>query len=521
MTLRRKLLYSLAAVVIAVALIEGIARLLESRATPSVDRTDAGWQASFFSRHFDWHEPDPDLLWRFRPNLSTDYVETNQDHLIGAPVAKPKPTNSFRVLLLGDSSPVGLGLLSYRQAFGSVLAGLLQDELPDGMQVDLVNAAVAGYTSEQARRWFELYGREFDPDLVVLYVGNNDASVSGTVSDAELLAAQELKGLRRALSKLALYRVLRSLLIDRNKAGELNPGSLVVRVSAERYGRNVTRIVSGANQGDVPVVVVNPIVPYLWPAGLQFKVFEQMRTGQGDLLLPEPMRQVLGRQVKYCIDWADFARRYGQADWYTRAVHKSAFTDNLPPERAVAYYSGQLSTNPDEPVAINNLGVSLWEAKRVGEARSRLEGAVAAFEKRHPPPRSPVETSAGGVFRYNLGVAWLSSGTGPTEAPDTTRAVELLRSALRYDYLSLRIKETYSRALRDRLAEMQPGIWTLVRLDSAFGRTPDTPLGAEKMFIDHCHPTAEGHRRIAGTILLHLLDRGWLPERDEDTGSPE
>jgi lysophospholipase L1-like esterase len=521
MTLTRKLLYSLAAVVVILTLTEGVVQLLESRAAPSAGRPDVGWQANFFSRHFDWHEPDPDLLWRFRPNLSTDYIETNQDRLIGAPVTKSKPTNTFRVLLLGDSSPVGLGLRSYRQAFGQVLTRLVQEELPDAMHVDLVNAAVAGYTSEQARRWFELYGREFDPDLIVIYVGNNDASVSGTVPDAELLAAQELKGLRRLLSKLALYRVLRNLLIDRGDIGASDPGSLVVRVSAKRYGRNVARIVSAANRGGVPVVVVNPIVPYLWPAGLQFKVFEQMRTGQGELLLPEPMRQILGRRVKYCIDWADFARRYGQADWYTKAVHKSAFTDNMSPERAVAYYSRQLEAYPGEPVVINNVGVSLWQADRVKEARSRLEEAVGAFEKSHPPPRSVVEASAGGVFPYNLAIAWLSTGMEGTPESDTTRAVELLRRALRYDYFSLRIKDKYSRALRKCLAAVESKAWSLVRLDSAFGRTLDAPLGAEKMFIDHCHPTADGHRRIAETVFRHLLSRGWVPEREEDTGSSE
>ncbi len=469
-----------------------------------VDDSDAGWQTPFFSRLFDWHEPDPDLLWRFRPNLRTDYIQTNSEGLIGDPVVRPKPNGTFRILLLGDSSPVGLGLKSYRQAFGQVLRSLLQAELHKSLYVDIVTAAVAGYSSEQTRRWFELHGRAYEPDLVVLYVGNNDASISATVPDHELLAGQRMSALRRFLGNVATYRVLRGLLIGQSGSNSPDPELMVVRVSPERYARNVSAIVAECERRATPVVVVEPIVPYLWPAGLQFKVFERMRTGEGDLLLPEPVRRVLGRRIKYCMDWTDFERRYGHADWYTRAVYGSAFTDDMPSDRAIDYCLGQLALAPDDPVIINNIGVSHWQAGRFGTARRYLAQAMSAFGESHPQPRNPVEESAGAVFPYNLAVAWLSSDAEQMIPADTLRSVELLERALCGDYLSLRIKEEYSRAVRRRLSTTAASNWTVIALDSAFGRTPGSPLGAEDKFIDHCHPTATGHRLIAEQVLREL-----------------
>lgn len=521
MTIPKRLIFSLISVLVITILVEAAARVTERfLVSTEIDHQDTGWQTAFFSRHFDWHQPDPELLWRFRANLRTDYISTDGEGLIGEAVIRPRPDSVYRILLLGDSSPVGLGLPDYRQAFGHVLRDLLQGEFGDARRVDLANAAVAGYSSEQVRRWFELYASEYQPNLIVVYVGNNDASISGTVTDAELLVSQKVTVLRTLLGKSATYRLLRLMLVSHADATSADPNLLTVRVDPKRYARNITEIVSASERRMVPVVVVKPIVPYLWPAGLQFKVFERMRTGKGALLLPEPVRQILGRQVKYCIDWTDFNRRYGQADWYTRAVYGSAFSDDMSPGRAVEYYTGELESSPDDPVIINNIGVSLWEGGQLEAARRYLDEAGVAFLKQHPPPHNPAENSAGAVFPYNSAVSWLGHVSESGTPADTSHAVDLLRRALSNDYLSLRIKDEYNLALREELAAMAANNWIMVSLDSAFGRGADSPLGAENMFIDHCHPVAEGHRRIAATILSELRQTGWLDSLQSKAGSP-
>lgn len=102
----KKLVFSLIAVAIRLGLAEMAARLVEPD-QPGSEAQDnqTGWQTEFFESLFDWHEPDPDLLWRFRPNLKVSYITTNESHLIGEEVTLQKPDRVFRILLLGDSSP--------------------------------------------------------------------------------------------------------------------------------------------------------------------------------------------------------------------------------------------------------------------------------------------------------------------------------------------------------------------------------------------------------------------------------
>ena len=48
----------------------------------------------------------------------------------------------------------------------------------------------------------------YEPDIIILYCGNNDASVSGYYTDREILDRQILKEHRRFLSSFAFFRVL-------------------------------------------------------------------------------------------------------------------------------------------------------------------------------------------------------------------------------------------------------------------------------------------------------------------------
>ena len=275
-------------------------RVIEMAVPRIVMSTEAspGWQTPFFQSFLDWHEPDPDLLWRFKAGLDDALMKTNSQHLLGDELSEEKPPGVYRILLLGDSSPVGIGLQNRRQAFGELLATALNISLIDYKGVELINAAVSGYTTEQIKVVLEHTGWKYQPDLVIVYAGNNDASISGPSSDEELLHSQELRGLRRAFSHLALYRLLRSALAgSRTSPGELCL-ELKPRVSAERFGHNLAEIANQCRQHNCPVIIVKPPVPRLWPAGLQFKVFQHAGADGGRLIMPEQMRRLLGRNVK-------------------------------------------------------------------------------------------------------------------------------------------------------------------------------------------------------------------------------
>jgi lysophospholipase L1-like esterase len=86
--------------------------------------------------------------------------------------ATEKPGEVFRVLVLGDSQTDGY--VDNAESFATLLEGELR-EWAGGRRVEVLNGGVAGYSTAQEYLWFDVNGRELEPDLVVLvfYLGND------------------------------------------------------------------------------------------------------------------------------------------------------------------------------------------------------------------------------------------------------------------------------------------------------------------------------------------------------------
>jgi lysophospholipase L1-like esterase len=495
--MKRKLIFAAITTAVVLLLLEAAARLLEARISSSAEHyaVERGWQTEFFSSLFDWHEPDPDLLWRFKANLNNPLIKTNSEHLIGDEVSKKKRPGTFRILLLGDSSPVGLGLKSHKLTFGEVLDRLLEIECGGDRDVEVVNAAVSGYTSEQIGRFLELRGWDYEPDLILLYCGSNDASISGPYSDRELLEGQRLKTVRKLFNQFALYRVLRSVIVKYIKNTDSAAESLKLRVTPGRFAENLQRISQACQDHNCPLVILKPPVPYFWPAGLQFKVFTHITGEDGRFIMPDAMASILARDIKYCLSEEICTRLYGHADKFTGSVYRSAYSDSLSPAKAIRHYTTLVKNDKDNPVLLNNLGVSLWESGRYREADLYLRRARDAFADHVKRSKDPTLTAAGSPFLFNIGVNLLSmNGESLSLFEDTSSvAFAFLDSALQADYFSLRIKRSYW----ERIDELKsrPNV-IVVDLPRIFKEN-----GGERLFIDHCHPTAEGHLLIARELF--------------------
>ncbi len=505
---RKKLLFSTVMFVLFLGGLELTARFVESRVEKPTGRavSSRGWAAALFRRMGGWHESDPELLWRHRANLPHPLIRTNSQHYLGTEVPQAKSASVYRILVVGDSTPVGLGLARREDAFGEVLASMLGADLAsEGRTVELINAAVSGYSSEQVARFLATQGWSFEPDLVVVYCGNNDASISGALSDAILMGGQRMRGLRKTLRGLALYRVigmLKASLRDR----PVTDDPLVVRVTPERYGENLRQMVDQAQERGVPIVLVKPPVPLLWPAGLQFKVFQELRGEKGELVVPKQMQRILGRKIKYALDYERMNRIYGgNWNYYTRKIYGSAFRGLPSVGNAIAHYSQSRDSDPDNPVIRNDLGVSLWQGGQLEAADRELRQAVKLFRQFHAVEDDPAKAGAGAPFVFNLGINTLSR----SEQPNADRrladeAWNLLDQALQADYFSLRIKRSYLEQIdqfystRDVIVIDGPAIFQA--------------HGQEQLFVDHCHPTAKGHRLIASAIRQRIRERDRLQE---------
>ena len=438
------------------------------------------WQQTLFSSFGGFHRPDPELLWAFRPQMRDPLFTTNSRGLLApAEITCAKPPNTIRILLLGDSSPVGLGLRRRNEAFGELAASMLSERWRGVKRVELINAAVSGYTSEQGRRFLEREGVRYQPDIVVCYFGNNDASINGYLTDREIFAAQDwAQAMRRTLYRFATYRLLRGmmspLLRDRSFA---KTGSPKVRVTVDEFRDNMARLAAAVAHTGGQAIFINPPVPLRWPAGLEFKIFSRMTDSAGQWVVADPIQRQLEQPAAYCLDPAAINRPYGRIDPYVRDVFISAYVDAGQLDSLKASYLAKTAASPTDPLVRNNLGVLYWRERD-------FTPAIAAFR------RCLLADSSFNVARYNLGIALADAG-------DTLQAREYLSDAVDRDYYSLRIKTPYRKALA---AAAREGGAIVLDAAGLFSRHDN-----ERLFIDHCHPTPEGHLLIAERLAV-LID---------------
>ncbi|HVP36150.1 MAG TPA: SGNH/GDSL hydrolase family protein, partial [Terriglobales bacterium] len=324
------------------------------------------WQNELFSRFSGVQERDPLLLWKFRPNVHKSIFQTNSQGLLGPEISISKPANTFRILLLGDSAPVGLGLHERKDAFGEQLIEILNQRNP-GKHYELINAAVSGYTSLQGLTYLKNYGLRYAPDLIIVYFGNNDASKNGYISDQELMSRNpQLIGFLGTLNHLASYRFLKELILPikaslENKLKKNDQRKVVVRVSPEEYYHNIEEVIKLARANSTKIALINVPVSLDWPAGLQFKVFANLRTEKGELVMADETQKLLKSKFSYCIDWAHFAKVFDKIDPYSLTVFKSAYEDQGNIDSSKTFFETGLISQPENPLYLNNLGVLYWK----------------------------------------------------------------------------------------------------------------------------------------------------------------
>lgn len=127
---------------------------------------------------------DPVLGWVHEPHSEGKYVGPrpwpvefqatvgiNSLGLRGPELAE-RPEGGYRVLVLGDSLTAGFEV-GYELTFTAVLEEQLSREL--GAPVQVVNAGVRGYGTDQEFLYYRNHGRKLDADLVILVSAFNDS----------------------------------------------------------------------------------------------------------------------------------------------------------------------------------------------------------------------------------------------------------------------------------------------------------------------------------------------------------
>lgn len=101
-------------------------------------------------------------------------IRTNRFGMRDDEVEITKPHDVFRILNLGDSFGAGHGV-PQDSSYSELLEKKLNLRKPSSQRAEVVNASVPGHNPQQEYKYYLHYGRDFNPDLVMLglYVGND------------------------------------------------------------------------------------------------------------------------------------------------------------------------------------------------------------------------------------------------------------------------------------------------------------------------------------------------------------
>ena len=163
-SLRQKLLIAIASILLLLCGLEGFARIFLG-VQPKAER----FQLS--------HE----LGWEWTPGYDTvetyhgvDYRMTISDQgLRNEEIAVPKPPNTYRIIAVGDSVTEGPGV-----ELSGTFVKLLERSLRTAnlaRKIEVVNAGIGDYGTQQELIWLRERGLAYEPDLIILDIYLNDS----------------------------------------------------------------------------------------------------------------------------------------------------------------------------------------------------------------------------------------------------------------------------------------------------------------------------------------------------------
>jgi hypothetical protein len=107
------------------------------------------------------------------PNQSTDSITINGLGFRGAEFSEIKPSDTYRIFMVGGSTMFGAGATSDETTIPGYLQQLL-NEKDLGFDIEVINSGIQGADSNTELKFIEQKLVTFSPDLVIVYDGWND-----------------------------------------------------------------------------------------------------------------------------------------------------------------------------------------------------------------------------------------------------------------------------------------------------------------------------------------------------------
>ena len=202
---------------------------------------------------------DPELFWRLDPDSGDAPTTVNRVGLRGWLPTRAKGARDLRIACVGDSCTFGAGV-RYEDTFGIRIERALQVAHPH-LCVEVILAALPGYSSHQSRVLFERHVAGLAPDVTILYCGAwNDYLPAVGWTDAQ--RGRWMSGTLRLRSLLARAFGPDAVTLERHRdAFRAGGAPFGRRVPLAEFRDNLLAIVRQAQASGSRVIVVVPPVP--------------------------------------------------------------------------------------------------------------------------------------------------------------------------------------------------------------------------------------------------------------------
>jgi lysophospholipase L1-like esterase len=249
---------------------------------------------------------DPDLMWV--PNPS--HPPFNAEGYRGQSVARPKPPGELRMLAVGDSNTFG-----NVASWANNLAVTFDPRTLGRQRTTVVNAGVPGYTSYQGRLRLEQF-RDFEPDLVLISFGGNDASPNVAPDSALHVSGWWQRTLDRWAARLRLAALVRYVghRLARRSDRPSSPAPSVPRVSPQEYRENLRAMIARSREmGARPVLFTRPFAYDEYAAEINRPLrpyyFATFEVGAEDKVPVIDLHRIMGCHWSLYQDISHFNRR--------------------------------------------------------------------------------------------------------------------------------------------------------------------------------------------------------------------
>jgi len=230
-----------------------------------LDKVSRSGKGEFVSSSYErlFHNPinklDPDLFWRLRPRANYKGMSINSLGFRGKEFLKEKDKNVIRIITMGDSCTLGVGVPD-EKTYSSLLENILNKQVRSTKIYEVINAGVAGYSSLQGLRYFKNEIMSYKPDIITLYYGLNDYIYTSGPSDKDIVKINTwVVHVDNVLRKSRLYSFVSKKLKILMAASKFPPNR---HVEESDFKRNLEKIIVTARKSGIKVLLIKlPLRP--------------------------------------------------------------------------------------------------------------------------------------------------------------------------------------------------------------------------------------------------------------------